>query len=136
MAPLGIITIIISAIRVRGPKWLKAIIGRARENTAIAEMELMSSTSEEVCEMFNGTSIVRCQGTAPVWQFMYLKRVVRKKMSEAERKRSPKVHLEFITRAEAVNQKILKRRGGTWQAVTTPHQCRQLHAISASPQCS
>ncbi|KAF5012831.1 hypothetical protein FDECE_1120 [Fusarium decemcellulare] len=48
MAPLGIITIIVSAIRVGGPSWLKAIIGRARENLAIAETELMSSTSNEV----------------------------------------------------------------------------------------
>ncbi|KAK7216378.1 hypothetical protein V2G26_004381 [Clonostachys chloroleuca] len=29
MGPLGIITIIISAIRVGGPKWLKALVGRA-----------------------------------------------------------------------------------------------------------
>ncbi|KAF5525610.1 hypothetical protein CGCA056_v003761 [Colletotrichum aenigma] len=60
MAPLGIITIIVSAIRVGGPMRLKAIIGRAKENISIAEMELMSSTSREVCELYNGESIVRC----------------------------------------------------------------------------
>ncbi|KAF9775657.1 hypothetical protein IL306_006208 [Fusarium sp. DS 682] len=70
MAPLGIITILVSAIRVGGPKWLKAIIGRAKENTAAAEIELMSSTSPEVCELFNGDSIVRCQGTSSVWEFI------------------------------------------------------------------
>ncbi|KAL4726710.1 hypothetical protein ACLX1H_005599 [Fusarium chlamydosporum] len=70
MAPLGIITILVSAIRVGGPKWLKAIIGRAKENTAAAEMELMSSASPEVCELYNGDGIVRCQGTAPVWEFI------------------------------------------------------------------
>ncbi|KAH6869126.1 hypothetical protein B0T10DRAFT_595834 [Thelonectria olida] len=47
MAPLGIITILVSAIRVGGEQWLRAVIGRTRENTAAAEMELMSSTSEE-----------------------------------------------------------------------------------------
>ncbi|CAI0649871.1 unnamed protein product, partial [Colletotrichum noveboracense] len=47
MAPLGIITAIIGAIRVGGPSWLKAVIGRARENLAVAEAELMSSTSQE-----------------------------------------------------------------------------------------
>ncbi|PGH02247.1 hypothetical protein AJ79_07696 [Helicocarpus griseus UAMH5409] len=31
MAPLGILTCIVSAIRVRGKRWLKAIVGRARE---------------------------------------------------------------------------------------------------------
>ncbi|TID07402.1 hypothetical protein CH35J_001039 [Colletotrichum higginsianum] len=72
MAPLGVITIIVSAIRVGGPMRLKAIIGRAKENTSVAEMELMSSTSREVCEMYNGESIVRCQGSAPVWEYICL----------------------------------------------------------------
>ncbi|KPM42985.1 hypothetical protein AK830_g3571 [Neonectria ditissima] len=57
MAPVGIITIIVSAIRVGGPSWLKAIIGRARENLAVPEAELMSSTSKEVCELWNGREI-------------------------------------------------------------------------------
>ncbi|KAJ2895143.1 hypothetical protein MKZ38_006860 [Zalerion maritima] len=72
MAPLGIITVIISAIRVGGPVWLKTIIGRARENLAAAEMELMSSTSDEVCELWNGQGIVRCMGSAPVIEFICL----------------------------------------------------------------
>ncbi|KAF4821134.1 hypothetical protein CGCSCA5_v003568 [Colletotrichum siamense] len=72
MAPLGIITIIVSAIRVGGPMWLKAIVGRAKENTSVAEMELMSSTSREVCELYNGESIVRCQGLALVWEYICL----------------------------------------------------------------
>ncbi|KAK1479442.1 hypothetical protein CABS01_14541 [Colletotrichum abscissum] len=42
MVPLGIITIVISAIRVGGPGFLKALIGRARENLALAEQGLMS----------------------------------------------------------------------------------------------
>ncbi|TQN67409.1 hypothetical protein CSHISOI_08022 [Colletotrichum shisoi] len=71
-APLGVITIIVSAIRVGGPMRLKAVIGRAKENTSVAEMELMSSTSREVCEMYNGESIVRCQGSAPVWEYICL----------------------------------------------------------------
>ncbi|KAJ4186853.1 hypothetical protein NW755_007585 [Fusarium falciforme] len=72
MAPLGIITILVSAIRVGGPAWLKAVVGRARENMSAAEMELMSSTSKEVCELYNGQIIVRCQGSTPVWEFIYL----------------------------------------------------------------
>ncbi|KAH7236532.1 hypothetical protein BKA59DRAFT_404921 [Fusarium tricinctum] len=70
MAPLGVITIIFSAIRVDGPPWLKAIIGRSRENRLVAEMELMSSTSEETCELWNGDDMVRCQGLAPVKEFI------------------------------------------------------------------
>ncbi|KAK5656085.1 hypothetical protein OQA88_5224 [Cercophora sp. LCS_1] len=43
MAPLGIVTAVVGAIRVGGPSWLKAIIGRARESRAVAESEVMGS---------------------------------------------------------------------------------------------
>ena len=59
MAPLGILTAIVAAIRVGGPSWLRAVVGRARENRATVEVELMSSTSHEVCELWNGHGIVR-----------------------------------------------------------------------------
>jgi CYTH domain-containing protein len=70
MAPLGIVTAIVAAIRVGGPSWLRAVIGRARENLAVSEAELMSSTSKEVCEVWNGQEVVRCMGLAPVVEFI------------------------------------------------------------------
>ena len=51
IAPLGVITAIVGAIRVAGPPFLKVIVGRARENRAAAEVDLMSSTSHDVCEL-------------------------------------------------------------------------------------
>jgi len=72
MGPLGIITIIVSAIRVGGPNWLKAIIGRAKENRAAAEVEIMSSTSKEVCELWNGQRVIRTVGEAPLAEFICL----------------------------------------------------------------
>lgn len=74
MVPLGIITAITGAIRVGGPGWLKAIIGRARENIAAAEVELMSSTSHEVGELWNGQQIVRTMGMPPVKDILFLSR--------------------------------------------------------------
>ena len=71
-APLGIITALVAAIRVGGPSWLKAVVGRARENVATVEMELMSSTSHEVCELYNGEGIVRTMGVPEVQQILYL----------------------------------------------------------------
>jgi len=71
MAPLGIITAIIGAIRVGGPVWLKAIVGRARENQAAAEVELMSSTSTDVCELWNGQTIVRMMGSPQILELFY-----------------------------------------------------------------
>lgn len=72
VAPIGVITIIVSAIRVAGPTWLKAIIGRARENLSAAEIELMSSTSKEACELWNGNNVVRCPGSGQILQFICL----------------------------------------------------------------
>lgn len=72
MAPLGIITAIVGSIRVAGPKWLKAIIGRARENRATAEQELMSSASHEVCEMWDGLQIVRIPGEPAIRELIHI----------------------------------------------------------------
>jgi hypothetical protein len=70
MVPLGILTIITGAIRVQGPKIARSFIGRSRENRALAEIELMSSTSKEVCELFNGNSIVRIMGKPKLAQIL------------------------------------------------------------------
>lgn len=70
--PIGAITTVVSAIRVAGPTSLKSLIGRARESLSAAELEVMSSTSEEVCELWNGHSVVRCPGSANIYQFICL----------------------------------------------------------------
>ncbi|KAK4108238.1 hypothetical protein N656DRAFT_802085 [Canariomyces notabilis] len=70
MVPLGIITTLAGAIRVQGHRLLRAFIGRARENRAVTELELMSSTSKEVCELFNGESVVRALGQPRLAQFI------------------------------------------------------------------
>ncbi|KAM7212774.1 Ankyrin repeat-containing domain protein [Rhypophila decipiens] len=70
LVPLGILTIITGAIRVSGPQVAKSFIGRARENRALVEIELMSSTSQEVCEVFNGRSIVRALGKPMIAGFL------------------------------------------------------------------
>ncbi|EWC48673.1 hypothetical protein DRE_01895 [Drechslerella stenobrocha 248] len=74
MAPLGIITAIISAIRVGGPRWLRAVIGRARESKGEAELELMSSTSADVCELWNGETIVRTLGSPYIAEVLWLEK--------------------------------------------------------------
>ncbi|EPS43702.1 hypothetical protein H072_2310 [Dactylellina haptotyla CBS 200.50] len=74
MAPLGIITAVVSAIRVGGPRWLRAIIGRARESKGEAELELMSSTSADVCELWNGETIVRTLGSPYVTEVLWLEK--------------------------------------------------------------
>ena len=51
---------------------MRAVVGRARENRATAEVELMSSTSHEVGELWNGQGIVRTMGRPQVQQIIYL----------------------------------------------------------------
>ena len=74
MVPLGIITAMSGAIRVQGFSWLKSFIGCARETRATAEIALMSSTSDEVCELFNGEGIVRAMGKAKIKQILIFPR--------------------------------------------------------------
>ncbi|KAL2122400.1 hypothetical protein VTJ04DRAFT_2855 [Mycothermus thermophilus] len=62
MAPIGIITAVVSVIRLYGKSWLKSVIGRAQEPHGAPEAELCSSTSEDVCEMWSNSSICRVFG--------------------------------------------------------------------------
>ncbi|KAL5049837.1 hypothetical protein BDW71DRAFT_204528 [Aspergillus fruticulosus] len=73
MAPLGILTCVISAIRVGGRQWLRALVGRARESRATVEMELLSCTSDAICELWSGTEIVRERGIPQTKEFIYRK---------------------------------------------------------------
>ncbi|KAK3321371.1 hypothetical protein B0T19DRAFT_466722 [Cercophora scortea] len=63
MGPLGIMTVVVSAIRVGGVRGLKALVGRARESQSTAEQELLSSTSNDVCELWSGEEVVRMIGS-------------------------------------------------------------------------
>ncbi|KAL6856771.1 hypothetical protein J3F83DRAFT_769497 [Trichoderma novae-zelandiae] len=89
-SPIDITLVAISAIRVGGPPWLKAVVGRAAEATAAVEQELMSS-NREVCEVWNGRDVVRRIGAGLVREFVCLypgkevpKNAVIKVMSMAE----------------------------------------------------
>ncbi|RPA72062.1 ankyrin [Ascobolus immersus RN42] len=71
-APIGIITGVICAIRVGGSRSLKALIGRAREPEALAELEVLSSTSPDVCELWNGSGIARVVGSPHILELVLL----------------------------------------------------------------
>ena len=63
---------IVAAIRVGGPLWLRTIIGKAEDTRAVVEMELMSSTSHEVYELWSGHGIIRTMGKPEVRQIICL----------------------------------------------------------------
>jgi len=71
IAPLGILTIVIGAIRVAGYAWLRTLIGRAREPTGVSEMEYLSSTSENVYEFYDRKGIVRQLGNQKIHPVLF-----------------------------------------------------------------
>ncbi|KAK3300168.1 uncharacterized protein B0H64DRAFT_437346 [Chaetomium fimeti] len=74
MAPIGIITAIVSTIRVCGHPSLRAFIGRSQEGDGAVEAELCTSTSRDVCELFNRGGITRVLGKPNILELIYLPR--------------------------------------------------------------
>lgn len=59
IGPLGVITAVVSVIRVAGSPSLKAFIGRAQESPGTAELELISCTGGTTAELWNEGGIAR-----------------------------------------------------------------------------
>ncbi|KAF0644307.1 hypothetical protein FPSE5266_03430 [Fusarium pseudograminearum] len=73
MAPIGILTAITSVIRVCGHSTLRAFIGRSQEGDGVVEAELCTSTSRDVCELFNKGGITRVLGRPQILELIHIK---------------------------------------------------------------
>ncbi|KAL7925582.1 hypothetical protein ACQKWADRAFT_284464 [Trichoderma austrokoningii] len=71
IAPIGILTAVVSAIRVCGSPSLRAFIGRSQEGGGDAEAELCSSTSRDVCELYNNGGIARVFGRPKILEVVH-----------------------------------------------------------------
>ena len=71
LAPLGILTAVVSAIRVCGSPSLRAFVGRSQEGPGGAEIELLSSTSDTTVELWNDGGISRVFGKPQILQVIY-----------------------------------------------------------------
>jgi hypothetical protein len=71
MAPIGVITAIVSVIRVCGGASLRALIGRAQEGNGVVEAELCTSTGRDVCELFNQSGITRVLGRPTILELVH-----------------------------------------------------------------
>ncbi|KAK4441904.1 hypothetical protein QBC34DRAFT_314224 [Podospora aff. communis PSN243] len=67
--PIGVLTIVVSAIRVSN-SGLRSFIGRAQEPEGVAEIELCSSTSDTVCEVWGGSGVTRIFGRPKLLEFV------------------------------------------------------------------
>lgn len=72
LAPIGLITAVVSVIRVRGSPTLRTVIGRLQEAEAVAEAELCTSTSDDVCEVFSTGGITRAFGKSDILEAVRL----------------------------------------------------------------
>ncbi|KAL4746735.1 hypothetical protein BDW72DRAFT_197375 [Aspergillus terricola var. indicus] len=70
MAPLGILTAVVAAIRVCGSPSLRAFIGRAQEGDGTVEAELCSSTNRSVSELYNNGGIARVFGRPKILEIV------------------------------------------------------------------
>jgi hypothetical protein len=68
---MGILTGVVSAIRVCGTPWLRAFIGRAQEGERNAEAELCTSTSGDVCKLYNSGGIARVFGRPKILEVVH-----------------------------------------------------------------
>ncbi|KAI5841652.1 hypothetical protein BZA05DRAFT_360362, partial [Tricharina praecox] len=109
MAPLGVITAIVGAIRLGGPSSLRGLIGRARETRAAAEVELMSSTSHEVCELWNGDAIVRVMGSPRIQQFFFFENLPDNYRDGKLTQNPTETKLPIFTMSGALGNVIVKR---------------------------
>jgi hypothetical protein len=71
MAPLGILTVIVSVIRVCSDSILKAFVGRAQEGSGVAELELCSSTGRDIVELYQGGAITRVFGRGKILEIVH-----------------------------------------------------------------
>jgi ankyrin repeat domain-containing protein 50 len=88
---LGILTAVVSAIRIRGNASLRAFVGRGQEGPGDAEQELLSCVSGTTAELFHNGGISRIFG--------------KPKILEVKVTRDPqdplKLHIESVSKALA-----------------------------------
>jgi hypothetical protein len=74
VAPIGILTALVSATRLCGSTALRAFIGRSQEGQGAVEAELCTSTSRDVCELFTWGGIQRVLGRPSILELVYFPR--------------------------------------------------------------
>jgi ankyrin repeat protein len=72
LGPIGIITAIVSTIRLCGNASLRAFIGRSQEGEGAIEAQLCTSTSRDVCELFTKGGVQRVLGRPSILELVYV----------------------------------------------------------------
>ncbi|QGA22069.1 hypothetical protein EYB26_009783 [Talaromyces marneffei] len=70
LAPLGILTAVVSVIRVCGNSTLRAFIGRAQEDPGSSEREILSCVSDTTAEIFTESGVARITGNPKILEIV------------------------------------------------------------------
>jgi hypothetical protein len=70
LVPLGVLTAVVSVIRVCGNSTLRAIIGRAQEDPASSEREILSCVSDSTAEIFTQSGVARITGNPRILEIV------------------------------------------------------------------
>ncbi|QYS96326.1 ANK_REP_REGION domain-containing protein [Trichoderma simmonsii] len=97
MAPIGIIGTITAVIRVCGSSSLRAFIGRAQEGQGTTEAELCTSTSADVCELFNKGGITRVLGRPDIIELIYIPDRGQANQNQQQGQQIPQPRLQLFT---------------------------------------
>ncbi|KAJ5197928.1 uncharacterized protein N7498_007045 [Penicillium cinerascens] len=112
LSPLGVLTTVVSVIRVCGGSSLRAFIGRAQEGPADAESELLPCVSESTAELFNDRGISRVFGRPKVLEIVAWENDT---VKDGERS------VEFGTLLDAVRKGAWSKKG---KGLSTEDWCR------------
>lgn len=102
LSPLGVLTAVVSVIRVCGGSSLRAFIGRAQEGPAEAESELLPCVSESTAELFNEGGISRVFGRPKIVEIV---------MWEEENLQDGKKVIEIGTLRDALKKRAWSAQG-------------------------
>ncbi|KAJ5377374.1 uncharacterized protein N7496_004783 [Penicillium cataractarum] len=102
LSPLGVLTAVVSVIRVCGGSSLRAFIGRAQEGPAEAESELLSCVSESTAELFNEGGISRVFGRPKIVEIV---------MWEEENSQDGEKSIEIGTLRDALKKRAWSAQG-------------------------
>ncbi|KAJ5820153.1 hypothetical protein N7474_005744 [Penicillium riverlandense] len=106
LSPLGVLTAVVSLIRVCGGASLRAFIGRAQEGPGDAEIELLPCVSESTGELFNDAGISRVFGRPKIVEIVAW---------EQTDPKTGKKSIEIGTLREALLKKAWYCKGGELQ---------------------
>lgn len=109
MGPIGVITAMVSTIRVCGSSPLRAFVERAQEGHRVVEVELCTSISRDICELFNNGSIPRALGQSKILEIIYIPATDSDSVSDSQKEKEKEQILPFQDYLQGPNNKEWER---------------------------